>query len=629
MNKSRFTILMVVIFVLSSLVVGLVSQRVIQSHHRLLHELIISQLEQEKELFQVVYRNALDKLEQIASIYAGDPLVQELFFLGREAVEAENGGKGGVQAKRYRDRLYQHVGVEWTSLMEKYDLRQLHFHIPPVDTSFLRVHRPDKFGDDLSGVRPAIVYALQSQSIVKAFEVGRVVTGLRGIVPVYYGRNSPSEAFVGVVEAGMSFSAIIDSILRERSHHDLKIVPQVTVFLHRDYLEKKLWSKNMQELVKEHTIFDEYFVEATSNHDLLVELIKSAHFVQGIHSNRTAILDDAIKPIAYSSMPLQEIANPQTGQMNDAGHIVFWSDLSVHKSEMEDYLHKVTVVAFVFEVVLMLATFLLIRYLVNHYQKVLELQAFKARNLEQGIQAANEANQMKSAFIANISHELRTPMHSILSFTNLALKKTADVKLLHYLENIKISGKRLTGLLNNLLDLSSLEAGRTQMQIDRQDLCGILRSVLNEMDGLIVTGNIHVDFQSVQPCEAEIDGKLIHQVLVNILANALKFTGPGGHIDIRIESRPLDDGKQTPALEIVITDNGIGVPVNELEYIFDKFTQSRNTYSGSGGTGLGLAISKEIILRHQGMIYAISPVADDGKGTAIHIKLPLSQSVAG
>jgi signal transduction histidine kinase len=227
------------------------------------------------------------------------------------------------------------------------------------------------------------------------------------------------------------------------------------------------------------------------------------------------------------------------------------------------------------------------------------------------------ANQAKSAFLANMSHELRTPMHGILSFSNLGLTRIESAskeKLARYFSRIHDSGERLLNLLNDLLDLSKLESGQMKMKYSRHDLLELVQQVINEqsarMDGLGINTECHYQNGETQ---AEFDNVRIFQVIANFFSNAIKISTQGSKIIFHIH-------QHIDSIELIVKDYGIGIPEEEMDFIFEKFHQSSKTKNGSGGTGLGLAICTEIIQAHHGII-GVRNNADGG--ASFYFKIPL------
>jgi signal transduction histidine kinase len=240
-----------------------------------------------------------------------------------------------------------------------------------------------------------------------------------------------------------------------------------------------------------------------------------------------------------------------------------------------------------------------------------EMVEQKTNHLRIAVEKAEESNRAKSEFLANMSHELRTPLHAIISFSDFGHKDIAKDKftrLQKYFNNINVSGKKLLALLNDLLDLSKLETDNVYLCFKKADINNITEIVLNEQQTVLGNKNITVTIDKKEcPTEAVIDSLKIEQVIRNIITNAIKFTEDGKEIRILYRQTALsteETKNNVPALEIAIIDQGVGIPEEELESVFDKFIQSSKTRSQAGGTGLGLAICQNIIHAHNGKMWA-------------------------
>lgn len=267
--------------------------------------------------------------------------------------------------------------------------------------------------------------------------------------------------------------------------------------------------------------------------------------------------------------------------------------------------------------------------LLQHRDHLQELVETRTIRLDQALHQAQAANKAKSEFLANMSHELRTPMHAILSFSELGIRRSTgigDEKINTYFVRIARSADRLLQLIDDLLDLSKLEALRIELRFVPTNLTTLIEDVRAQLDSLIQKRNLSINLQSCAEAESvSLDNKRIQQVIHNLLSNAIKFSPENGTIDISItkaelpNGRRLEDNQILPAISIRICDTGVGIPVNELECVFEKFVQSSSTKTGAGGTGLGLAICQEIVSQHRGTITAANNI---GSGACFTVTLP-------
>jgi PAS domain S-box-containing protein len=241
----------------------------------------------------------------------------------------------------------------------------------------------------------------------------------------------------------------------------------------------------------------------------------------------------------------------------------------------------------------------------------------KNENLKLEKEAAERANQAKSVFLANMSHELRTPMHGVLSFARFGLRdaeKHALPDLKDYFQEIFDSGSRLMSLLNDLLDLAKLEAGKMSYTVRNSDLAILCDRVKSEMSAFATEKKLSIQYSAPKDVEfiVPMDPDRISQVVRNVLSNAIKFSNAGTAVKIDLIAN-------ADFAECTITNIGKGIPKDELDVVFDKFVQSSKTKTGAGGTGLGLAICREIISHHGGKIWAES---DDDGTTRFKFQLP-------
>ncbi len=253
-----------------------------------------------------------------------------------------------------------------------------------------------------------------------------------------------------------------------------------------------------------------------------------------------------------------------------------------------------------------------------------------------------EANKVKGEFLANVSHELRTPLNSIIGFAEIlaegleqqiaanpgGVPDANQEKRRRYLSNIILSSRRLLDLINDLLDLAKIEAGRMELRVGTM-------SVTDAVEGLINLMRPQAEKRQIElRCKVSPDVPLVHtdaskfqQVLFNFLSNAVKFTPAGGSVNVYAalsapSHGPGSTGDHLPKLRVSVTDNGPGIPPDKHETIFEKFTQLDATVTKEhAGTGLGLAISKDLARLLNGRIELDSDV---GRGATFTLVIPLS-----
>ncbi|HWB06717.1 MAG TPA: response regulator [Verrucomicrobiales bacterium] len=260
----------------------------------------------------------------------------------------------------------------------------------------------------------------------------------------------------------------------------------------------------------------------------------------------------------------------------------------------------------------------------QEHRTLLELEV-KNSELALAKAAADDANQAKSAFLANMSHELRTPMNAIIGYSEMLQEEAEDLQHPTFssdLQKIHGAGKHLLSLINGILDLSKVEAGRMTLYLEEFDIAQLTRDVAATIRPLIAKNENRL----IVECPPEIglmraDVTKVRQVLFNLLSNAAKFTERG---EIRLEVTRCTDSTAQDSLAFRIADTGIGIKPEQMERIFDAFSQADDSTTRKyGGTGLGLAISRKFCRLMGGDITVES---EPGKGTAFTVTLPANAS---
>ena len=257
-----------------------------------------------------------------------------------------------------------------------------------------------------------------------------------------------------------------------------------------------------------------------------------------------------------------------------------------------------------------------------------------ARKIQEQAKQLELASKHKSQFLASMSHELRTPLNAIIGFSEVLLDANLGPlpaeEQREFLTNILTSGKHLLRLINDILDLSKIEAGKMELHCEAVDLAEAIEGVLATVNPLAVKKRIQVASEHALALpSACADPPRLKQILYNLLSNAIKFTPEGGHIRVlacpaKVEPAPLPSGFPTPPqlLEVAVSDTGIGISAEDLERIFREFEQVRDPSRTQEGTGLGLALVKRLVELHGGSIRAESA---PGRGSTFTFTIPTAR----
>ncbi len=242
-----------------------------------------------------------------------------------------------------------------------------------------------------------------------------------------------------------------------------------------------------------------------------------------------------------------------------------------------------------------------------------------AENYEQEKIRAEEASQSKSEFLANMSHELRTPLNAINGFSDIMKKELfgplGDPRYKEYVSDILFSGQHLLSLINDILDMSKIEAGKMTLNTEMLQINDMIAQVIRIVRGRADDNRLKLIFDEIETPEIEADPRAVKQVLLNLMTNAIKFTPEGGSVTVRVEPK-------SAGLIIRVTDTGIGISKEDIDRLAQPFEQIDSQHSRKHeGTGLGLALSKSLVELHGGNFTMESEV---GQGTTVIFTLPSS-----
>lgn len=232
---------------------------------------------------------------------------------------------------------------------------------------------------------------------------------------------------------------------------------------------------------------------------------------------------------------------------------------------------------------------------------------------------AEAASHAKSDFLAHVSHELRTPLNSILGFSQMLSTESATginhANRIEYAKNIFASGGHLLGIINDILDLSKIEAGKFELDRSAFDITDVLMTAQQMMNSLAELNGVTMKYApSADPISLFADKRVVTQIIVNLLSNAIKFNNKHGRVTLAASVLP-DGGRS-----ITVADTGIGIAKDDFPRILAPFGQVRtSSHRAYGGTGLGLSLSKYLVELHGGALHLFSTL---GQGTTVEITFP-------
>lgn len=239
--------------------------------------------------------------------------------------------------------------------------------------------------------------------------------------------------------------------------------------------------------------------------------------------------------------------------------------------------------------------------------------------LQHALEETEAANRAKSRFLATMSHELRTPLNAIIGFSEMMhaelLGPLGNKRYVDYAGSINESGRYLLDLINDILDMSKIEAGKYELVHEPVNVAKAIRLACHMVENTIRDKGLHLHFQNQnETVVIEADRRAFMQIMLNLLSNAVKFTDAGGSVTIAVTDHTEN------RILISVTDTGIGIPADKLHRIGQPFEQVSSAMArGHNGTGLGLAITKKLVEMHDGELHIASVF---GQGTTVSVALP-------
>ena len=608
-RHTYFLILSVVLFCSIMLYVWVYSQ--IAYRH------LLASFEQSSTQSEYAFRAEQDATEMsmllIAIMVANDSKAQQLFLQGKRAVEAEGGGAGGPQAAKIRHELYEHLRVGRDILAHDFGFRQLHFHFGPGSLSFLRVHCPEKFGDRLDTVRYTIVAANAELKNTSGFETGRVVSGIRGVTPVFAVDDITGEKIhVGALEAGTSFANMLSVF--HNNHPWLN----AAVLLSHQHLQANLWPQFLNELIHDGQYHNGFLVDASSA-PLIERFMQRYDFNQIIIPGHHLLRDGSLT-YSVTTMVLRDFRGKNDPSVSAAGVIIIWKDVSTAMAEYRENIVKLAGYGILLFALVELLMFYGLRRITTSLQNELEHTRELEIANENARIIAEESSRVKTEFLTTIGHELRTPLNAIVGLGQLVSNSNLDNKQQDYVAKINHAAKRLLNIINEILLITEIEAhGTANWTGQKFNLFNLVQRVLSVFSQRVQERRVDlvVDHDDAIPTSLYGFPAQLENVLKQIIGNAIKF-GHDGQIIISIKLLKVDADLAT--VKFSVDDNGIGISNVQQQMIFKPFAQVDSTKNRQyEGTGLGLTIAQKVCQQLGSTVVVNSEL---GRGAQFSFVLP-------
>jgi signal transduction histidine kinase len=589
-----------------------------------MYESLQDELSEAGSAFKISLDSNMDMLQQTALFVASDKRVQDLFLAGKRAVESEGGGAGGLEAERIRQQLYELLEPGWSEMRKQFNVRQLHFHLAPGALAFLRVHHRQKFGDRLDQIRHSVVDANRLIHSTRGFEIGRTYAGIRGVSPVY-GYEDGSRIHIGAVEAGMSFSQILD-LLKRHTHVNF------AVLVKQNELKYRVWSESLKKLYAGRPPVSGYYIEASSDDEKSALLLSDHELHRNLFDENKIYVQDGVKPLAIIALPFRDYQGGQDPEREPIGHILMWRDATTAIANFNNSFKNNILFALAVFVLLELILYLGMRRVTRQLESEVKFQTGKLSLSNSKLAHRNtalihslhdlkatqkqliESEKMASlaGLVAGVAHEINTPVGTSITAASHLIDRIVNIRqnfeqdkmtrtdLDRFFHN---SEKACTILLANLQRSGELVQSFKQVAVDQSslkrrvfDLCDYLKEIRQSLQPRLKYSKHQLHIECLSPVELDTCPGVLSQVITNLVLNSV-IHGFENNTEqqglMLIEVTPIDDSN----VRLVYSDDGAGIAKQHLNKIFEPFY---TTNREAGGSGLGLHLVYNSVTTHLG-----------------------------
>ncbi|MEA3513661.1 MAG: ATP-binding protein [Campylobacterota bacterium] len=593
--KKDLWLILIVIFVFCNIFVFLYYEKesrvevLIEKTKRIHKSQIDSAIYQYKSSNEFIFNSTINK--------------EEVLILQKKALDS----KDEIQRDIYRKKLYNKLKSNYEHL-RTFGIKQLHFHLPN-SVSFLRFHKPNKYGDSLKKIRHSVNIVNKEKKAIFGFEEGRIFNGYRMVYPLFYKKEH-----IGSVEISIGFNAINKVSLHNYNSFQY-------MMLNKNIVEGKLFSgekKNYDQsfisdnFYHETNSFSSYKNEFnTKKHNISIKQFSKLNKYLNKNIKQTKLLE--YKPFVEfivldgtyyftSFLPIDNI------KKQNIGYIVSYDKCACVDDIYYEYLVKIIIVV--------VFLFFIIYYLLNEIKLKNKLKNLTSE-AKQDRDKAILSSKSKAEFLANMSHEIRTPLNGVLGFVDILKDSVTNKQNREYLEIIDNSSQHLLGVIDDILDFSKIESGKLYIEncdFDTKKEFELIKSLFEaKASQKDLTLNLMID-KNIPPF-INSDSLRIKQIISNLLSNAIKFTDNGKFITISISFKEN-------YLYVSVKDQGIGISKDKQNHIFKAFSQEDgSTTRKYGGTGLGLTISSELVKLLGGKLQLNSIL---GTGSEFYFSIPVT-----